>query len=69
MIMMLMMMMMIIKTIKIIIIIMFFLESKAEDEGTTVLINVSDYVTNDTASHSIMLESSAVPLSKHDISR
>ena len=39
-----------------------FLDCQAKEEGTTVLINVSDYVPNDTASHSIMFESSAKPL-------
>jgi hypothetical protein len=40
-----------------------FFYCQAKEEGTTVLINVSDYIPNDTASHSIMFESSAKPLS------
>jgi hypothetical protein len=40
-----------------------FLDCQAKEEGTTVLINVSDYIPNDTGSHSIMFESSAIPLS------
>jgi len=41
----------------------FFFYCQAKEQGTTVLINVSDYIPNDTASHSIMFESSAKPLS------
>jgi len=50
-------------TIMIIIIIIIIFYCQAKEEGTMVLINGSDYIPSDTASHSIKFESSAKPLS------